>query len=89
MYVVVSTVEVGITKVQAVPTSFFKHEANKTTYFYPKKSKNVKKAIQKQLIPNDKDWYEIVNYKIISSEIGKELIYLYWYIMVSLKKYFL
>lgn len=82
MYVVVCTVVDGLTKVQAVPTSFFsKYESNKIKYFYPKRSKHVREAIRKQSIPDDKDWYEIVDYEIISGEIGKEFVY-YTYIMV-------
>lgn len=70
MYVVVSTIEKGDNKVQAVPTSFFKDDK----YYYPKKNSKVKKAIRNQLTPDDENWYEITDFSIISDKFGKFII---------------
>lgn len=76
MFVVVSTIEKGVEKVQAVSTSFFKKLDGNLQYFYPKKGKNVKKAVLQQELPNEKDWYRIDEFEIISNEFGN-IIYLY------------
>lgn len=74
MFVVVETIRQSDNKpeVQAVPTSFF--NAERTTYHYPNKNKSVSyktHAIQNCQVPDQQDWYEIHNFKIVCQDYGE------------------
>lgn len=74
MFVVVETINEadGQIEVQAVPTSFFNQE--RTIYKYPCKNKTtayINNAIHTCQIPDERDWYEIRDFKIISKDYCK------------------
>ena len=73
MFVVISTEENGEEYVQAVSAKFLvKQVDGSQKYYYPQKTSKVKRAIQEHWTPNESDFYEIKNFKIVSQYYGNK-----------------